>query len=290
MSQARTVPDPHASRESYLRFLLRFTSAPSEHARARATVARAKARVKDYLKKELPRALVSAAVGFVIGWLVNVYLMRKNGGYLDAPGGTPITAKGNVFFGMRFWFVLATVVTAVVGYRLKAGKGAFGKAVKEFPAKVRGFVEQDRSDAVTHLLWGFAGAMLVVVLLGPAFTGLVAAGFLIFVGTAFQDLIMGLLQLAWVGVFKRVAPKFATPPKPPVAAVTMIAGLGAVVVGWIMPGSGVRLTLAVAAGVGAFFLGKQRPATKAVAAAAMLLVPLAFVTFLALVPSSARAG
>jgi hypothetical protein len=288
MSQVATVPDPHASREDYLRFLLRFTSAPSARAHARASLTLAKQRVANYLKTQLPRTLVTAGVAFALGWLINVYLMRgRFGGYL-VPKGAPVSGKGNVVIGATFYFVGATVLFALVGYRLRAGKGAFGKAVKGFPAKVTGFVTQDKSDAVVHLLWGFAGAMVVVVLVGPSLTGLVAAGFLVFVGTAFQDLIMGLIQVAWHGALNRVAPAFATPPSPPAAAVAMMAGLVAMVVGWVLPGSGVRFALAVAAGVGAFLLGRQRRGT-ATAAAAMLLMPLAFVTFLALVPTGARA-
>jgi hypothetical protein len=287
--QTAAVPDPNASREDCMRFLLRFTSALPPQVRARAALARAKTQMTKYLKTQLPRALITAAIGFAIGWLINVYLMRGKYGGFNVPKGGTATGKGNLLHGTLFWFVLATVVTAVVSYRLKAGKGAFGRAVKEFPGKVRGFVQQDRSDAVVHLLWGFAGAMVVVLLVGPAITGIIAAGFLLFVGTAFREMAMGLLQVVWYGVLKRVAPKFANPPSPAAAAVSTMAGLAAMLVGWVVPGRGVRFALAVAAGVGAFFLGKQRRSTKAVAAAAMLLAPLAFVTVMALVPQAARA-
>jgi hypothetical protein len=273
---ARDVPDPHAGHEERLRFLLRFTSATSERTRAKVTAAVAKQRLKAYFKTQLPRILVVAAAGFVAGWLVNVWLMRSKYDGYRVPTRGLASGRHNLIRGSLIAFVVSMVVSALVSYRLRAGKHAFGKAARAFPERLKDFVRQDRADATVHLLWGFAGALVVVVVLGPYLTGFVAVGFLVFVGTVFRGLVMALLRLAWAATVARVAPRYAKPPTPSVAAVTMMAGVAAMVVGRrVVKGSGAQLVLAVIAGGAAFAVGRQRSGGSGVAAAAALL-PLAF--------------
>jgi hypothetical protein len=255
-----------------MRFLLKFTSAPSAETRARIELKRARRDLVAYLRASTPRVVLIGAIGFAVGWIVNFQAMRKLYDGFNVPKFAPYSGKGSRLVGMLFWFVLSFVVAAFIGHWRQRGRAGFTKSITKAPARLRALVEQDRAAAVQHLLWGFAGSMVVMRLLGPALTGLTSASFLLFMGTAFRRLAVGVLMVAWRWVVSLVAPERATPPNPAAAAVGGMGGtLAMLVAWWIVHASGARLFVALLAGVAAYVIGQRREVN---ARAALLLIAL----------------
>jgi hypothetical protein len=256
-------PNPRASGEDYSRFLLRYTSAPSPETRARVELARVRKELRQFLRTQTPRIVLIAAIGFGIGWFMNFRFMRKKYEGFNVPKFAPVSGQGSRVIGMLFWFVLSTVVFAFIGMLRKRGRAKVKDQIFGAPARVRTLVQQDKQAALRHLLWGFAGAMLVMLVLGPALTGLISASFLLFMGTAFRRLAMGVLMVTWRWVVTLVAPERAKPPDPAAATVGALGGPLAMFVGMVVvPGQGGRFAVAAAAAVGAVVVGQKQVAAR----------------------------
>lgn len=251
------VIDPRADDEQRLRFLLRFTSGPSQETRARLELRRVRRDVVRQVRQDAPRLLVFAAIAFVIGFLVNFYFMRTRYGGFNVPPQSPTTGEGSRLIGSLFWIVLSGIAFAFVGLARKRGRQRVLADLLGAPKRIRDLVVHDREQAVIHAAYGFAGAMLVVVLVGPALAGIVSLGFLLFLGTAFRRLAMGVVMVVWRWAVGLVAPQRATPANRTVTTVAMVGGFAATLVGRVVPGTTGRALLVVVAVVGATTLARR---------------------------------
>jgi hypothetical protein len=242
----------------------------------RFMVARAKASWK--------RLLVFAALGFALSFVFNAYVMgKKYDGFRSPSRVAPVTGQGSMLVGMVFWFLFTTVVFAVVGYRMKVGKERFWDSVREFPQTLRGLVRKEPDAVLTRALLGFAGALVVVMVIGPSLTALVGAGVLVFVASALRPVLAALVGALWRGVLRR----FLSIPEPGPAAIA-VGGAGAVaaaMVAMVVPGNGMRLVLVLFAVGGVVLAGRL----KAPPGTAVLLLVLAGVALVLLTGDAAFA-
>ena len=218
-------------------------------------------------KASWKRMLVFAAMGFVLSFVFNAYIMgKKYDGFRSPNRVAPVTGKGSTLVGVVFWFAFTTILFAVVGYRMKVGKERFWAAVREFPQTVRALVTREPDAALTRILSGFAGALVIMLLIGPSLTAVFAGGVLLFVASALRPVLAALVGWLWHALLG----KFLTMPQPGPAALAA-GSAGAVVAamtGMVFEGTGVRLVLAAAAVVAVVVISKKAsPAT-----AALLLV------------------
>ncbi|MGH9169071.1 MAG: hypothetical protein ACRD02_14710, partial [Acidimicrobiia bacterium] len=223
------------------------------------------------------------------------------------PPGSVATGSGNLVSGSLFWIVFTTLVFSVIGYRRALGKERFWQEVREFPGNVRGLFTKDRERAVVHLLWGFAGCMIVTTIISPSAGAVLALLVLISLPSMLGDIITELLQRAWDTITKAVSP---TKNVAMVSSVAMAVGVVGVCFAlafaflfemlWglasgpgpnLTPpgnfGRAVKLLAAVAAGGAAYAIGRQfaRPT----AAAALVFLAVMVGTLAALGGSPARA-
>jgi hypothetical protein len=244
-------------------------------------------RVRQNLGVRVKAGAISAAVGYGVGWLANVWVMaRKYDGYV-VPSGSAATGEGNLVRGSLFWFVIAAVVSAVVNYRLLVGRERFWQEVRGFPATIRRVVRTDGDTALVHVLWGFAGAVIVTMLLGPALSGAVAVGLLVSMATVLRPFVTGTLMTGWRWALRH----FATHSRPgadtgaaarpgghgvyaPSVALTvgLLGSIAAMAFASLARENSTRLFFGVAAGVGAYVLSRRAAAAGGTAA---LIVGLA---------------
>ena len=219
------------------------------------------------------RLLVFAALGFVLSFVFNAYVMgKKYDGYRSPNRVAPVTGQGSVLIGMVFWFAFTAIVFAVVGYRMKVGKERFWEGVREFPQTMKGLVRREPDAALVRLLVGFAGALVVTMLIGPALTGLLAAGVLVFVVSALRPVLTALVGWLWSRVLSRFLK--VRQPGPAVIAVGSAGAVGAAMVAMLVPNTASRLVFAILAVGGVFALSKRQAPS---AAALWLLLAVALV-------------
>lgn len=246
-------------------------------------------RVRQNLRARVKAGIISAVVGYGVGWLANVWVMARDYDGYVVPSGSAATGEGNLVRGSLFWFVIAAVVSAVVNYRLLVGRERFWQEVRGFPATIRRLVRTDGDTALVHILWGFAGAVIVTMLLGPALSGAVAVGLLVSMATVLRPLVIGTLMTGWRWALRH----FATHSRPsadtgapggpshgghgvhaPSVALTvgLLGSIAAMAFAYLAPSDSTRLFVGVAAGVGAYALSRRAAAAGGTAA---LIVGLA---------------
>jgi hypothetical protein len=212
------------------------------------------------------RALVVGAIGLVLGWVVNIAIMAVRYDGFRVPRGAPATGVGNTMWGSVFWLLAPALVTGVVGYRLRVGSGRFWSEVRALPETAKSVVRMDGEAAAVHALWGFAGAMVVTLVIVPSVSGLLAAGLLMMLFSGLRPLVVGTAFAAWEVAVGRLKPATAAPPTVVTLLVGGLGAVGALAVGWLVGDSSLRLLLALAAGAGAWSLGRRsRVATTALA-------------------------
>lgn len=209
------------------------------------------------LRQNWKRALIAALIGAAAGWLVNVAIMAVRYEGFRVPSGSPTSGQGNIIRGSLFWFAASAVVSAVVNYRLMAGRERFWAEVRGFPETIRSMIYADGERALTHALAGFAGSVLFVFVLGPSLSGILALGVLLAVGTFLRPLVVGSLMAVWRWVMSRVAPRATQPPAQAIT-VALLGGISAMAVGFFVRGTTILLLLALAAGVAAVMLAKRQ--------------------------------
>jgi hypothetical protein len=220
-----------------------------------------------WLRKNTARAVLFGLIGFAVGWLANIYIMaRRYDGY-NVPSGAGATGRGNAVWGSLIWMLGSIVVSTVVSYRLAVGKERFWQEVRSFPGTMRATVRSDGDRALVHMLWGFAGAMVAVLILAPSFSGLMAVGVLVVLGSALRPLVTGVTLAVWRAVGKRFFP--GRPVQPTVASL-VVASLGtalAFAAGFVVTGTSGRFVVGLLAAGAAYFITRQ-----AAGGAAVLLV------------------
>ena len=262
---------PSLSRDERIQLLLATTSDTDDQStRTKGALKAFGRRFKSWIQASAERAIIYAAVGFAVGWLYNAAVMAVGyNGYGKVPPGGPATGQGNEVQGAVFTFVATALIVAVVAHRRRVGGERFWADVRNFPSAVASLTRQDTAGGAVHLLWGFAGSMVVIFAIGPWITGALAVGFLVGIIGIFRSLITGMLLTAWQAVGRRVRPGGVPSPAPPAMVVAGLGGLLAVAVGLIVVDQPIQLLAAAAAAVGAFLLGRQQLTTRQ---AAMLLV------------------
>lgn len=246
---------------------------------ARSMLTRSLAGWRTYLRTHSRRAVIFGAVGFAVGWVFNVVGMARNYDGYQVPSRAAVTGQGNFFWGSLFSLAASLLVASVVSYRLEVGGPRFWAEVRAIPERVRTLLREDRDHATVHVLWGFAGAMVVVLFLAPAVSGVLAVGLLIALGGLLRPLVTSLLMLGWRAVSARLRPSHAVPPSPLGLSVAALGSSLALAVGYLASDPSTRLFLGLAAGAAAYGLGRRGRPTPAtvffLAAAAGVLAALA---------------
>jgi hypothetical protein len=226
-----------------------------------------------WLKEDGKRAVRYAIVGLVISWLANVVLIAgAYNGVAKVPGGAGVTAPSSIVTGIIFWTLAMTLAFGAIEYARTVGSKRFWADVRGFPSSLMALVRADGAGARVHLLWGFAGAMLVAALMSGSVALLIGVAWLALLATVLQPIAIGLFMLAWrriVGLFSR---KRAVPPSQSVLAVSVVGIAAALVGASILPTAEIKLVVALLAGGAAFVLSRSTvPASSAPGAAAALV-------------------
>ncbi|HEV2953959.1 MAG TPA: hypothetical protein VG015_07700, partial [Candidatus Dormibacteraeota bacterium] len=217
---------------------------------------------------------ISAVAGFVIGWLYNFVIMSVvYNGWGKVPIGGPSVGGQNTQIGSLISFSGSAIIFALYGFRKSMGKERFNAAVRNFPAHLKAFWEEDREAAAAHFLWGMGGALLVTALVGPWLSGVLAIGFLVgFVGYL-RPLLRGVLMIAYRVTVTKIRPDRHRPLKQGTMAVGGMGAVAAMAVGVIVnnqnqgygygygtgvPQASTYVVLAVIAGVLAYMLGRRQ--------------------------------
>ena len=270
---------PTLSDEDFARIVLTLNSGRPPEKAALAYVRRLRASFKTYLTRDLPRRLVIAGAMGVIAWVANVVIMARNYDGFRVPSGSVASGQGNRLFGTIWWFLFSALVSAVIGYRLKVGGPRFRQAVRDLPSTFPELVRADGSAAASHLLWGFAGTMVVVLFLAPSLSGLFAVGMVLLIGGVLRSVLVGMLMLGWRTVVGRLSPDRGKPPGPLTVSVGAMGGTLALGIGYIVAGGG-RMLLGAAAAVGAYVLGRREGHRISPTAFVLVLFGLAVVALL----------
>jgi len=227
------------------------------------------------IRQEWRSLLVVGIATWAVALVVNMVLVAFVFGR-EVDSGAPVVAPGNAVAGVGFATAATVVVTAVVGYRLRVGGRRFWAEMRSLPGLVTHARSADRGRAATHLLWAFAGTMLVVVTFTPAMVGVLAVGTVFLLAGPARAVLNGIALAVWRFVGRRLLPNRVAPP-PPVAVLVGAFGTAlALAAGTVVPDATVRLALAALAAVSAVLV-VRRPLQTAAATAALLIVlsPLA---------------
>lgn len=226
------------------------------------------------------RSLLAVGVAtWVVAVAVNMALVAFVFGR-DVESGAPVVAPGNALAGAGFATAVTVVVTTIVGYRLRAGKQRFWAELRSLPELVVHARSADAGHTATHLLWGFAGTMLVVVWFTPAMVGVLAVGSVLLLAGPARALLNALALAAWRVVGGRLLPNRVAPPAPVAVLVGAFGTALAFAGGAVLTGAMSRLAAAALAAVVAILLARRPPVRAAAATAAVLLAlsPLAALT------------
>ena len=264
-----TVP-PLLTEDARLQLLLATTSGPTLASRTRRALAAFAKQLTAWVKASAERVVLYAAVGFAIGWLFNAVVMSVGyNGYGKVPQGGPATGSGNEVLGGIFTFGLTAIIVALISRRRRVGGQRFWADVRAFPGSIAALTREDGERAVAHLLWGFAGSMLVILVIGPWIVGALAVGFLVGLVSVFRSIIVGSLMIVWRAIGSRLTSGKAKPPAPAAMTVAGLGGVAAVIFGISLPTPELQLLACGAAAVAAFVLGRRSASPKA---AAMLVL------------------
>lgn len=237
---------------------VRGTEAPAQLTTSLATDVLAAA--VEWFKKNAVKALLFGAAGAAIGWLINVYVMAKTYDGFYVPSGAATTGKGNAVWGSMIWLLGSTIVGTVVSYRLAVGSEQFWKEVRGFPSTMRAVVRDDGDRALVHGLWGFAGAMLFVLILAPSFSGLMAVGVLVLLGSTLRPLVTGITLAVWRAVGKRFFPERPVQPGVSSLVVASLGSAGALAMGFLIAEPSTRFAVGALAAGAAYLITKKAAA------------------------------
>ena len=223
------------------------------------------------IRQQWRSLLLVGVVSWAVALGLNLALMAFRYG-AHVKHGAPVAARGNAASGAALWAALSILITSIVAYRVRVGRARFWTEVREFPILLRTAAVFDGKRAASHLLWGFAGTMLVVVLLAPALMATLAVGVAFFIAGPARAIVVTACMTVWRRIGRSVAVFRSTPP-PSVAVVVSSGGTGlALVAGAFVGGPAVRFALALLAAVLASLL--VRRARAAVALVILIALPI----------------
>ncbi|HEX7166038.1 MAG TPA: hypothetical protein VF230_03560 [Acidimicrobiales bacterium] len=247
---------------------------PAVALRPTPTFAEIARRFPEWVQKNVVATVVSAAISGVIGYVVNVWLMAVRYEGSVTPAGTPATSKDNVVAGGLFWALLPMLICSIVGYRRAVGRERFWRDVRGLPTALVALVRRDGARGRAHLLWGAAVALAAGLIVSPAVGAVLGVGLLVSAPSVLGQMVASLVGQVYQRILGRAAPATAGAPAapaaqagPPVmsAAVGVLGGAIALTAGFLLPGRGMRILLALACAAGAFYLGQQLKASTAAA-------------------------
>ncbi len=212
----------------------------------------------DHLRKNLPTTVLFAVVGAVVSWTVNVYWIAKRYQGTNVPNGAPVTTGGNMMWGLAFWILASTLVFSLFGHWRSVGTEQFFLDVKGFPQTVTGIFRQDGSLVWSHLLWGFAGSLVLTQVLSPSLRGMFGMTVMLTIPSVLGRVVLGYVSRVWSATAARINPARGIKAVPLVAPA--VAGFGAsaaMMLGFLIDDTTVELVLALAAAAGAFIIHQQ---------------------------------
>ncbi len=143
-------------------FDLAYAMRPNPERDATAMFKRIARGVSEWIRRDVKLAIIFALIGGAIAYIANVVLIAVHyNGSGKVPAGSPATAPGSQLTGSIFWAVTMAIVFALITFRMRAGREEFWSGVRGIPSTVVRLFRADGSGALEHLLWGFAGMMLV---------------------------------------------------------------------------------------------------------------------------------
>ena len=256
-----------------------------------AAIGGAAQRLPAWISKNLLGLIITALVSGAVGYVVNVWLMAvRYEGSVTAEG-APAMSKDNVIAGGIFWAMFPMVVCSAIGYRRAVGKERFWRDVRRLPMTLVGLFRRDGSQGWVHLLWGAAIAMAATLVVPPAVGAVLGVGLLIGAPTIVGSLLSSLFAQLWRFVGRIVSPTKDHRVAPILTVAVGILGWAvALVIGFVLPGSWIRLVLAVACGAAAFLIGRRASALAIGATAAVLVFGAVVLDVLSALPVLADDG
>ena len=247
---------------------------------------------RTYFKHDIKRVVAFSIAGFAVGWLVNVALIGfVYNGADKAPGGAPATGDSNLILGSVFWLLASTILFALVGFRLEVGRDEFWTDLRQYPRTIGYAFTTLGTASLNVLLWGFAGVMLIELLLQPAVSATLAVG-IVLAATArvLRPVISELFMVVWRSVGRMISSHRSPPPPAIALTVGMIGGIAAALVGIFAEDLVIRLAIIGGAVVVAFLLGLRRvPSSPAAGLLLVIVTGVGAGTLAALLPQVAHA-
>jgi hypothetical protein len=254
---------------------------PDPEGDARAMFKRIAGGVWDWIRRDVKMAAIFAVIGGAIAYLANVVIIAVHyNGAGKVPSGSAATAPGSEVTGSIFWAVIMAIVFSLITFRMRVGREQFWSGVRALPSTPVRLFKADGKDALEHLLWGFAGTMLVTAVLGPAISGMLAIGVGLMVLSFLRTLLTGLVMAVWRKVAGALSPRHARPPGDSVVAVGVLGAVLALLGAFFFSDTTTKLVITGVAGVAAFLVSRRVvPATQA---ATIVLLGVAVPALLAL--------
>ena len=236
--------------------------------------------VWTWIRNDVKKALLIGLIGAAIAYVANVVIVAVHyNGFGRVPSGGAAVAPGHEITGGVFWALAMAVVFGLISYRISAGREAFWEGVRGAPAVPRRLFTADGRPALEHLLWGFAGTMLVASLLGPAISGMLAIGLALLIISVVRVILTDVVMLVWQRVLRAIAPNRRRPPGNSALSVGMIGSVLALVGAFVFSDATTKLIIAVVAGALAFVISRRVIPAQA---AMLLLVGVAAPAMIAL--------
>jgi hypothetical protein len=229
----------------------------------------------DWIRRDVKLALIFALIGGAVAYLANVVIIAVHyNGAGKVPAGSAATAPGSEVTGSIFWAVIMAIVFTLITMRMRVGREQFWSGVRALPATPVRLFKADGKDALEHILWGFAGTMLVTVVLGPAITGMLAIGIGLIVLSFLRTLLTGIVMRVWRKVVGALSPRHARPPGDSVVSVGTLGAVLALLGAYLFSDTTTKLIITAIAGVGAFVVSRRVvPAQAATAVLIGIAIP-----------------
>ena len=226
-----------------------------------------------HLRSNLPTVIVFGVIGAVSSWAINVYWIARSYEGTNVPDGSPVTAGGNMIWGLVFWTIGSSVVFGILGYWKSVGTQRFFTDVRAFPSTIVQICRDDGAAMWTHLLWGIAGALVLTQVLSPSLSGLLGVSAALTIPTVLGRVILGYVGRLWSATMARFNPGRERRPVPIVApAVGGFGAAGAMVVAFLIDDTTAELVLAAVAAGAAIVLHQRTRGGSSAGTAALLML------------------
>jgi MFS family permease len=261
----------------------------------------------NYIRHDIKRVLAFSILGFALGWLINVALLGfVFNGQSKVPFGAPATGTSELngpdpntpgpvaptlILGSVFWLVFSTVLFALISYRLEVGREEFWSDVRGYPHTVGLAFSTLGIGAFGVVMWGFAGAMLIELLMQPALTAVIAVGVaLAAAARVLRPVVTEFFLVIWRSLEKVLPSRGAAPPAMFEVTVGTAGGVAAALIGIFFDALWIRLLLIGIAIVIAFALRfRPGPAGPHAAMLVIICIGIGAGALLALAPHGAYA-